>query len=275
MPDRRTTVRASLISAFHDDLFATEPTEPSAPNKPSAPNEPNEPNEPAKSTEGLRGGSTEGPLGGPAALGGAGGVDPAWRLAGWGSAALQRIRFDALLRATAFAGGTVLDWGCGPGDLYFHLTKLDLPFTYVGTDIDPRMVELASSRGVPDVRLVDLDFRPERTYDYVLASGIFQFQDPDDPLYFLPILEAMYDNSARAAAATFLSAHRRAADKAPDELYVDAATIARIAAAITDRWVVDHAYHPDAGDLTVGLRAAGGTAAAVRASGSAPSPPRP
>ncbi|MET7398114.1 class I SAM-dependent methyltransferase [Dactylosporangium sp. NPDC005572] len=180
-----------------------------------------------------------------------------------------------MLRATAFAGGTVLDWGCGPGDLYFHLTKLDLPFTYVGTDIDPRMVELAASRGVPDVRLVDLDFRPERTYDYVFASGIFQFQDPDDPLYFLPILEAMYDNSARAAAATFLSAYRPEAEKAPDELYVDGATIARIAAAITDRWVVDHSYHPAAGDLTVGLLASRGTAAAVKASGNDPSPPRP
>ncbi|GAA0725965.1 class I SAM-dependent methyltransferase [Dactylosporangium roseum] len=183
----------------------------------------------------------------------AGLTGPTWKVAGWGSAELQRIRFDALLRTTAFAGGSVLDWGCGPADLYFHLRTLGLPFDYTGVDLDPRMVELATGRGVPHVEPAGPGFRPRRAYDYVFASGIFQFRDPDDPGYHLDILETMYDSSTRAAAATFLSAARPADARADDELYVDPATMARIASAITDHWVLDHSYHPDAGDLTLAL----------------------
>ncbi|MER7008554.1 class I SAM-dependent methyltransferase [Dactylosporangium sp. NPDC000555] len=185
---------------------------------------------------------------------------PTWRIAGWGSADLQRLRFEALLRTAGYRGGSVLDWGCGPADLYFHLRSvnlpMDLPVDYTGVDLDPRMVELATSRGVPNVALLPPGHAPEAPegrHDYVFASGIFQFPDPDDPLYYLTILEQMYDISRRAVATNFLSAQRPEAARAPDELYVDPAVVARFAGALTGRWVLDHGYHPQAGDFTLAL----------------------
>jgi SAM-dependent methyltransferase len=181
---------------------------------------------------------------------------PSWRVAGWGSAELQRARFDALVRACGYRGGSVLDLGCGPADLYFHLRELGLPLHYTGVDIDPRMVELARSRGAPGIDLVALDHLDHvgpGNFDYVLASGIFQFRDPADPLYHLNILDQGYDISRRAIAANLLSALRPEHDKAADELYADPATIARFAAAVTDRWTIDHSYHPHAGDFTIAL----------------------
>jgi SAM-dependent methyltransferase len=178
---------------------------------------------------------------------------PTWELAGWGSPEAQRARFDALLRSTRYTGGSVLDWGSGPGDLYFHLTEAGHPFTYEGIDIDPGMAELATSRGVPNVTVAPLNHTPKRRYDYVFASGIFQFQDPSDPLYFVTVLESMYDHSRRACAANFLSALGPESELPDDELLMDPATITRIAAAITDRWTLDHSYHSEAADLTVAL----------------------
>ncbi|MEV6924886.1 class I SAM-dependent methyltransferase [Dactylosporangium sp. NPDC051485] len=181
------------------------------------------------------------------------GAGPAWRIAGWGSADLQRVRFEALLRTSGYRGGSVLDWGCGPADLYFFLRDTDLPLRYTGVDLDPRMVELASSRGAPGVSLLPAGAMPEGTYDYVFASGIFQFQDPSDPLYYLLILEHAYDISSRAVAANFLSAERPDEAKAADELYADPSVLARFAAAVTPRWVLDHGYHPRGADFTVAL----------------------
>jgi len=178
---------------------------------------------------------------------------PSWRVAGWGSADLQRIRFDALVRASGYRGGSLLDWGCGPADLYFYLRSMDLPLTYAGVDLDPRMVELATARGAPDVAALPPGHAPEGSYDYVFASGIFQFKDPDDPLYYLQILEQAYDISRRAVAVNFLSALRPEEARAPDELYADPAVLVRFAAALTDRWVIDHGYHPQAGDFTLAL----------------------
>jgi SAM-dependent methyltransferase len=178
---------------------------------------------------------------------------PTWRTAGWGSAELQRARFDALLRTSSYTGGTVLDWGCGPADLYFHLRTLNLPLTYHGADADPRMVALAQNRGAPNITLLPLTAAPGTGADYVFLSGVFQFPDPADPLYYLSILEQAYDNSGRAVAANFLSANRPDDLRAADELYVDPAVLARFAAALTDRWVLDHAYHPLGADFTLAL----------------------
>jgi hypothetical protein len=178
---------------------------------------------------------------------------PSWRVAGWGSADLQRVRFDALLRASRYGGGSVLDWGCGPADLFFRLRTTGLPLSYSGVDLNPRMVELATSRGAPHVAVLHPGHAPEGSYDYVFASGIFQFEDPDDRLYYLPILEHAYDISRRAVAVNFLSAQRPAAARSDDELYADPAVLARFAAALTDRWAIDHGYHPQAGDFTLAL----------------------
>jgi SAM-dependent methyltransferase len=178
-------------------------------------------------------------------------------LNGWGTHEGQAARFDALTRAANYRGGSVVDFGCGTGALKRHLDTLGHPFTYLGLDLNPKMLELARSlneggdfrRIAPD----SVDFPPA---DYVFASGVFQFADPAEPLYYRRLVEALFRRSRVAMAANFLSALRDDDARDPEELYLLPDDAVDLASSLSGRWLLDHSYHPDRGDLTLSIHAA-------------------
>jgi len=176
-----------------------------------------------------------------------------WELAGWSSPSSQLLRFERLLRTTSFSGGSVLDWGCGGGDLFAYLSKTGHRFNYTGYDINPRMIALAQRRFGSHFDLVSLSHQVTAEYDYIFASGIFQFRDDARPTYFLDYLESMFRCARRAVAVNFLSALRNSENKIDDELYVEPTSIVPFLSRICNRWVIDHSYHPGKGDFTVAL----------------------
>src|SRR5713226_290161 len=72
------------------------------------------------------------------------GVD--YRSLHWNSARSQLVRFDVLKDLGLDRGCSVLDIGCGLGDLYSYLRERIAVFTYVGYDISPKMVKTAKER---------------------------------------------------------------------------------------------------------------------------------
>jgi|ERR1017187_4542260 SAM-dependent methyltransferase len=176
-----------------------------------------------------------------------------WTVAGWSSLATQQSRFDQLLKASSFRGGSVLDWGCGAGDLHGRLAQTGHEFEYHGLDVNPRMIKLAENRFGPRFEQVPLGYRLDGQYDYIYASGLFQFVDDSCPLYYLDQLQNMFCCARRAVAVNFLSALRDGDNKVDDELYIDPSVLIPNLAAICDRWVVDHSYHPGKADFTVAL----------------------
>jgi cyclopropane fatty-acyl-phospholipid synthase-like methyltransferase len=55
---------------------------------------------------------------------------------GWNSKDNQIIRFQRLLDVGVMNGETILDFGCGYGDLYDYTQKKDLKIKYIGVDIN-------------------------------------------------------------------------------------------------------------------------------------------
>jgi SAM-dependent methyltransferase len=169
-------------------------------------------------------------------------------LDGWGSADGQRTRFDALLRSARYRGGSVADFGCGTGALREHLAGLGYPFTYLGLDMN---ADLLPATG--EFRLIDFDSVDFPPADYVFASGIFQFADDADPLYYRRLVGSLFERCAIALSVNFLSALRDEAEKDPEELYLTPGEAADLAASLSGRWMLDHSYHPARGDLTLSV----------------------
>jgi len=172
---------------------------------------------------------------------------------GWSSVESQRVRFLALSSIGDLGGRSVLDVGCGPGDLCGYFRERGIDVDYTGVDIHPGMIERAR-RAWPGARFVERDIldgpaRPEA--DYVLASGLFGLAVNGEPDFVLAMLRRMYDLSRRGAAANFVSVYP-ARERDPEGHYADPAEVVASCFRITSLVAMRHDYK--ANDFTVYLR---------------------
>jgi SAM-dependent methyltransferase len=65
----------------------------------------------------------------------------------WNSRETQQLRFDVMIRMCDFSGVTLLDAGCGTGDLANHLIESGVKFQrYIGIDAVAEMIHAAQQR---------------------------------------------------------------------------------------------------------------------------------
>lgn len=165
------------------------------------------------------------------------------------SANSQTDRFSILARVADYKGGTVLDVGCGLGDLYPYLKQRHGDFRYTGIEIVAETAAAAAKR-FPDAEFIHgtLDTLPGgRTWDYVVESGIFNTSE-----YTWPAMEAvlrqMWARAGKALICNFLSC-LSTGQKNADSAYYSAGDVANLAAKMTRRFSLLHTYRDN--DFTV------------------------
>lgn len=168
------------------------------------------------------------------------------RSLGWGDNGRQHIRFAALMGIALSGEGSVLDVGCGFGDLYGFLQGTGWKGKYVGVDIVPTLLEEARKQYADiEVRLCDvLQEDLSEKFDYVISSGIFnaRLRDEPQPAYIATMLERMLDLSTVGVAADFLSTY---VDYQREEAYhASPSAMLELGMKLTRRTVVRHDYLP-------------------------------
>jgi len=126
----------------------------------------------------------------------------------WSSDYNQVRRFDILLsvmgNAEALKGHTILDVGCGFGDLYAHMLSHGIRTDYTGIDIVPEFTDIARKR-FPEAKFETaniLDF--PGSFEIILASGAMSFKVESNEQYYYEMIRTMYDHSMLAAAFNML-----------------------------------------------------------------------
>ncbi|MBL7221408.1 MAG: methyltransferase domain-containing protein [Phycisphaerae bacterium] len=110
----------------------------------------------------------------------------------WSSAEAQQARFAVLVDNVPLDGRTLLDVGCGLGDLWAYLKGRAISVDYCGVDLLPEMTASAAA-GNPDARFVCGDiFDPDGcamgiggNFDVVFCSGMLNL-DLGNNAKFLP-----------------------------------------------------------------------------------------
>jgi SAM-dependent methyltransferase len=172
------------------------------------------------------------------------GYDP--RTLGWHKGR-QRVRFAAALEAVGTQFGSLLDVGCGFGDLFGYLKDRGWQGNYLGLDICPELIEEGRQRYEPrGARFECLDLSSDTLAfhaDVAVAIGIFNQRLKGDNLDFIAqMLHAMWAHSTQAIVLDFLST---TADRPRSELFhAEADVILRMALGYSKRVLLDHSYMP-------------------------------
>jgi len=114
----------------------------------------------------------------------------------WASARSQRARFKVLADNVPLEGFSLLDVGCGLGDLLGYLNRRRVSVEYTGVDLLEKMIEAAVER-YPAGRFLAADifednpFEPA-SFDVVFCSGVFNLDLGNNRLFLPRALDVFF-----------------------------------------------------------------------------------
>lgn len=130
---------------------------------------------------------------------------------GWRAEQSQIRRFEVLKTVGDLNGCSLLDIGCGHGDLKGYLDQTFSDFTYIGIDQMPEFITVAKERhGDSDKTFFyQTDFTTVTLpqVDYVMASGALGYRCASSQFYF-DMIRKMYDTAIKAVAFNMLDANQ-------------------------------------------------------------------
>jgi SAM-dependent methyltransferase len=161
----------------------------------------------------------------------------------WADSASQQARFEALIRHVDLAGKSLLDVGCGLGDLWAFCQKRRIPVDYTGVDLIEKMVAAARQKH-PAMRFVHADVFADNPFEpgsfaVVFCSGTFNLRLGNNQEFLAVALERLLEIARETVAFNLL--HRRAAQRHGHCFYYDPDEVRRL----LERFPCDGTIHDD------------------------------
>lgn len=140
---------------------------------------------------------------------------------GWKSRQTQEARFNALLAIADLKDKSILDLGCGLGCLYGYLKEQGWNGEYTGIDVLDMMIRGARKRfpGAAFEKKNILLNPPNRQWDYVLISGIFNHRVKDNWAWIEETVRSCFKLSRVGMAFNLLESQSREDDIDPGFFY--------------------------------------------------------
>jgi SAM-dependent methyltransferase len=131
----------------------------------------------------------------------------------WEDQESQFCRFEALVRTVNLDGKSLLDLGCGVGDLCFYFQEKGIGADYTGVDLLDKMITEARRR-CPPGRFVKADLLTENPFgderfQVAFCSGIFNLETGDNEQLLDDYLKRLYDLTIETVVINLLSTASR------------------------------------------------------------------
>ena len=134
-----------------------------------------------------------------------------YKTVGWGSRESQELRFNILFRNVDIENKSILDLGCGLGDVIDYLNNAGVSnYQYIGVDISDKLIDQAKRRHKGEnikfiVKNIIDDELPKA--DVVIASGMLTFNIEYNRVNIESIMKKIFQSSRELCAINFLSSY--------------------------------------------------------------------
>lgn len=169
------------------------------------------------------------------------GISP--KSVGWGSKeGKQSIRFEILCQIGDISNSTILDIGCGFGDLFGYLKYKKINSVYLGIDINDNLIDVGK-KIYPGAHLEHRDFEIKKftkKFDWVFSSGITSHGS--NYSHLAKIMTEMYRICKKGFSMNFVSDNVDYTTK--DLFYSSPEKIVSIVKSFSNRFTLRHDYIP-------------------------------
>lgn len=175
------------------------------------------------------------------------------RSIGWASESTEQIRYTILSEIGDLNSHSILDVGCGFGNLYDFLRNKNLSFSYKGIDINPKAIMIAKEKH-PNINFETVDFGNYKNdkYDYIFCSGALSFKIPNYKQFYFEYIKKMFNCSTIGIAFNMLN-DKNNTNLEDDKLYATYSVkeVQDFCLTLTSRITIRENYLPN--DFTVYL----------------------
>ncbi|KKQ77260.1 hypothetical protein A2715_00045 [Candidatus Woesebacteria bacterium RIFCSPHIGHO2_01_FULL_39_32] len=178
------------------------------------------------------------------------GVDP--RSLCWHEKGAAHQRFRQFWAEIDFNNKSVLDVGCGFGEMAKFLRKRYEGVSYTGVDIVSEFIEEAK-KTFPEYRFFARDYFSEplpEKFDVVLASGVLNSNVENNAQWRKENIKIMFENTKKVLAFNMLGAYPQPSNDTKSNIwYADSLEILEYCMSLTRRVILRANYHPT--DFTI------------------------
>ncbi|MDF2988423.1 MAG: Methyltransferase type 11 [Eubacterium sp.] len=133
---------------------------------------------------------------------------PDYYILGWESEEAQKLRFEQLIGNLGLEGRTILDVGCGTGNLLEYIGTKFTNFRYTGIDVLPHMIERAEQKKL-NGNFICMDLfknnpYSNKSFDIIFSSGIFNLNLGNNVDFLLDAVEMFQSLAGEAVSFNLL-----------------------------------------------------------------------
>jgi SAM-dependent methyltransferase len=165
----------------------------------------------------------------------------------WKGKGAAHQRFRQIWAEIDFNDKSVLDIGCGFGEMGRFLAKRYENVDYLGIDIVPEFIEEAKKQN-PNLKFEVKDVfsdEIEQKYDVVIASGVLNSNVGDNMKYRKRGIKRMYKLAKKVFVFNMLGGHPQPENKSDSNVwYADSLEILEYCLSLTRRVLLRHHYNP-------------------------------